>query len=218
MSQQQHQINQLLTTNLDRSIKIPSFTFSTQNTAAMKEYYFLVVARLRAKRFTQCLLNNEGDIDYANVHLHPDADALLYAELIANANSDFKRMIAFQPKWKNKGTQIMLYLFNLFHKSPLDKRSAEANYKQLLSIKCNYPTGETIEQFTARFCHLLSKLEDTEYQSIIQDPYYTRKYYIQALPSPIFEDLKKQALIDQVLPDDWKDLTNPSEFIMAAAD
>ena len=110
----------------------------------------------------------------------------------------------------------MLYLNNLFHESPLDKRFAKSNYKLLLSMTCKYP-NETIEQFTARFYHLLSKLEETEYGSIIQDPYYTRKYYIQALPSPMFEDLKKQALVDQVLPDDWKDITNPSEFIMAAA-
>ena len=64
----------------------------------------------------------------------------------------------------------MLYLYNLFHESPLDKRSAEANYKLLLSITCKYPS-ETIEQFTARFCHLLSKLEETEYGSLMMDPY-----------------------------------------------
>ena len=106
----------------------------------------------------------------------------------------------------------MKYIYDIFHDSTLFE-----NHEQLTNMKCNYPT-ETLESFTSCFCALITKLKSTIYGTLVTDPTHIRCYYIKALPEDPFSDLRKKALVKEITPDEWKNLTDPTDFLLAATD
>ena len=84
-------------------------------------------------------------------------------------------------------------------------------------MKCSYPI-ESLESFTSRFCALITKLKPTVYSALVSDPTHIRRYYIKALPEDPFSDLRKKALVEEIIPNEWKDISDPTDFLLAATD